>query len=85
MSESSKSGELETMRPNPVWTADAYEDALAVWREVADEVVCLQVPRLFFAVGQYFHEFEQVTDEEVIELLEEAHDAVSDEDLREPG
>jgi thiol-disulfide isomerase/thioredoxin len=38
MSESSDTGELETMRPNPVWTAEAYEDALDVWREVADEV-----------------------------------------------
>ena len=36
MSESSDTGELETMRPNPVWAADAYEDALEVWREVAD-------------------------------------------------
>jgi len=36
MSETSDTGELETMRPNPVWTAEAYEDALAVWREVAD-------------------------------------------------
>jgi thiol-disulfide isomerase/thioredoxin len=36
MSETGGSGELETMRPNPVWTAEAYEDALAVWREVAD-------------------------------------------------
>jgi thiol-disulfide isomerase/thioredoxin len=35
---SETSGELETMRPNPVWTADAYEDALAIWRECASEV-----------------------------------------------
>jgi thiol-disulfide isomerase/thioredoxin len=34
----SSEGRLETMRPNPVWTADAYEDALEVWRTVADEV-----------------------------------------------
>jgi thiol-disulfide isomerase/thioredoxin len=38
MSETSDTGELETMRPNPVWTAEAYEDALAVWRDVADVV-----------------------------------------------
>jgi thiol-disulfide isomerase/thioredoxin len=37
MSEATE-GELETMRPNPVWTADAYEDALEIWREVADRV-----------------------------------------------
>ena len=32
-------GRLETMRPNPVFTADAYEDELAVLREHAHEVV----------------------------------------------
>jgi thiol-disulfide isomerase/thioredoxin len=31
-------GRLETMRPNPVWTADAYEGAVDAWRELADDV-----------------------------------------------
>lgn len=31
--------ELETMRPNPVWDADAYDDAVGVLRSVADDVV----------------------------------------------
>ena len=31
--------ELETMRPNPVWDADAYDDAVDVLRSVADDVV----------------------------------------------
>jgi len=35
---SGTSDELETMRPNPVWTSEAYEDALTVWRELANEV-----------------------------------------------
>ena len=30
---------LETMRPNPVFTADAYEEELAVLRDHADSVV----------------------------------------------
>lgn len=35
----------------------------------ADEVVCLDTPELFYAVGQFYQSFPQVSDEEVIELL----------------
>lgn len=38
----------------------------------ADEVVCLETPARFFAVGQFFTHFEQVTDEQVIACLSEA-------------
>ncbi|MFD1645521.1 TlpA family protein disulfide reductase [Haloarchaeobius litoreus] len=31
--------ELETMRPNPAWAPDAYEDTLAVWEALADRIV----------------------------------------------
>jgi len=31
--------ELETMRPNPVWDADAYADAVEVFESVAEDVV----------------------------------------------
>jgi predicted phosphoribosyltransferase len=37
----------------------------------ADEVVCLKMPVDFFAVGQYFEDFSQVTDEEVMSILQE--------------
>lgn len=37
--------------------------------ELADEVVCGAVPRHFAAVGQYFAEFDQVSDDEVVTLL----------------
>ncbi|PKV63555.1 phosphoribosyltransferase [Pontibacter ramchanderi] len=36
---------------------------------IVDEVVCLLVPPMFQAVGQFYQEFEQVSDEEVIRLL----------------
>lgn len=36
-----------------------------------DEVVCLLAPRDFYAVGQYYENFDQVEDEEVIRLLHE--------------
>jgi predicted phosphoribosyltransferase len=38
----------------------------------ADEVVCLSVPAAFYAVGQFFADFRQVTDEEVKEILARA-------------
>jgi len=40
-------------------------------REV-DEVVCLKSPEEFYAVGQFYEDFRQTTDQEVIALLDEA-------------
>ncbi len=31
--------ELETMRPNPVWDADSYGDAVSVFESMADDIV----------------------------------------------
>jgi putative phosphoribosyl transferase len=45
-------------------------------REVAreaDSVVCLSTPPDFYAVGQWYRDFSQVSDAEVRELLERAH------------
>jgi predicted phosphoribosyltransferase len=47
----------------------APPDTLAKVRELADEVVCLQAPEFFQAVGQFYRDFPQVEDEEVIALL----------------
>ena len=38
----------------------------------ADEIVCLQTPTPFCAVGLWYEDFEQTTDEEVRQLLERA-------------
>ena len=35
----------------------------------ADRVVCLSTPEDFYAVGQFYNNFEQVEDEEVIRIL----------------
>jgi putative phosphoribosyl transferase len=35
----------------------------------ADEIVCLMAPADFYAVGQFFEDFSQVTDENVVEIL----------------
>ena len=39
-------------------------------RPEVDEIVVLETPNDFYAVGAYYEDFEQVTDDEVIRLLE---------------
>src|SRR5450830_152784 len=50
----------------------APPDTLAKVADLADEVVCLEAPAFFQAVGQFYQYFPQVDDDEVIELLKEA-------------
>ena len=50
----------------------APPDSLALLKEVADKVVVLQVPIDFMAVGQFYKDFHQLSDEEVIDLLQNA-------------
>ncbi|MFD1658494.1 phosphoribosyltransferase family protein [Streptomyces caeni] len=38
----------------------------------ADELICLDTPRDFFAIGQFYADFSQVDDEEVVACLERA-------------
>ncbi|GHE21647.1 phosphoribosyltransferase [Halomonas urumqiensis] len=47
----------------------APPDTLERLGKLADEVVCLESPRDFHAVGQYFAEFGQVEDDEVLALI----------------
>lgn len=47
----------------------APPDTLAKVKGYADEVVCLTAPEQFYAVGQFYQSFPQVSDAEVIELL----------------
>jgi len=47
------------------------KDALKEIEGLADEVIYLEAPDLFFAVGQFYQEFDQVSDEEVKKLLNE--------------
>ncbi len=50
----------------------ASVDALAKVGQYADDVVCLQAPEHFYAVGQWYRSFPQVDDSEVIALLRAA-------------
>jgi putative phosphoribosyl transferase len=36
----------------------------------ADSIVCLKAPADFYAVGQFFEDFSQVTDDEVVRILQ---------------
>lgn len=47
----------------------APPDTLAKVEDMADEVVCLEAPEFFQAVGQFYRDFPQVDDNEVIEIL----------------
>ena len=42
-----------------------------------DELVCLMTPRDFYAVGQWYENFSQTSDEEVARLLEESRHVAS--------
>jgi putative phosphoribosyl transferase len=47
----------------------AAPDSLELVRPHCDEIVCLDAPPEFFAVGQFYREFRQVEDDEVVDLL----------------
>jgi putative phosphoribosyl transferase len=46
-------------------------------RAIVDEMVCLVTPEPFYAVGLWYDDFSQTTDEEVRELLERAASTIS--------
>ncbi|KOU32636.1 phosphoribosyl transferase [Streptomyces sp. WM6373] len=50
----------------------APPDAVARLRGAADEVVCLSAPPAFRAVGEWYRDFSQTPDEEVVSLLARA-------------
>ncbi len=43
-------------------------------KKEADELICLMTPEPFSAVGSWYENFEQTTDQQVRELLQKAHD-----------
>ncbi len=48
-------------------------DTIHEIKQMADDVVCLATPAYFQAVGQFYQDFEQTEDEEVLALLQQAH------------
>jgi len=51
--------------------------------QLVDELVCLAVPDRLVAIGTWYRHFDQTSDAQVIEMLEEARDEVSPEDFSE--
>jgi putative phosphoribosyl transferase len=50
----------------------APPESLESLRHDADEVVCIETPGHFFAIGQWYGDFSQTPDDEVVALLESA-------------
>jgi predicted phosphoribosyltransferase len=63
----SKMNPLELIVAVPVAPPDTVKDI----SEMVNKVVCLSTPTFFFAIGQFYQDFEQVSDEEVLSLLRE--------------
>jgi putative phosphoribosyl transferase len=65
---------LEQMKPAKLVTAVPIAPAaICAWlRSIGDEFICLHEPADFYAVGQFYQRFSQVTDEEVVDLLRRA-------------
>lgn len=53
----------------PVAAADSYKAI----KELVDEIICLEIPEPFYAVGSWYVDFSQTTDGEVIALLKQAN------------
>jgi putative phosphoribosyl transferase len=51
-------------------------DTCREFADVADEIVCARAPEYFAAVGQWYHDFSQTSDEQVRELLQEHSELV---------
>lgn len=49
----------------------APKESVVKIERYVDEVICLDFPPVFYAVGQFYEDFEQVSDEQVVELLRE--------------
>ncbi len=52
-------------------------DSIRRLRGEADAIVCLLVPPLLYGVGQWYRDFSQVSDEDVVSVLEEFHNAAA--------
>lgn len=62
---------IRTQEPREILVAVpvASPDRLEMVRQWCDDVVCLLAPRSFWAIGQFYEDFSQVEDEQVVELL----------------
>jgi len=62
-------GAAKTVAALPVTAQDSLEEI----REEVYEAIALQSPTFFMAVGEFYEDFSQTSDQQVIELLTQAH------------
>ena len=60
----------------------ASRQASATLPDVCDQVLCVETPEPFYAVGEWYRDFSQTSDEQVVDLLRLA--ATGDEDTSDP-
>lgn len=62
---------LKTLGPSQIIAAVpvASLNTIEEIKKIADDSICLEMPRDFYAIGQFYTDFPQVSDNEVIELL----------------
>ena len=73
-----KQGPKKLILAVPVAPADTIRD---LERE-ADQLICLEIPEDFYAVGQFYKEFDQTEDQEVMTLIKENAEVKYDEKVR---
>jgi predicted phosphoribosyltransferase len=63
---------VRARRPAKLIAAAGVASSWALQRinREADEVVCLETPRALRAIGQHFRDFSQVSDEDVVAILQ---------------
>lgn len=54
----------------------APQDTLNRLAPMVDEILCLTIPDDFQAVGQFYTDFKQTSDEEVLELLHKSKELI---------
>jgi len=70
---------LRQMKPSRLIVAVPVAPASTCHKMKAevDELVCVSTPEFFYAIGQFYQDFSQVTDEEVIDLLHQSAKSVA--------
>ncbi len=61
------------------------QDAIERLSHEADHVVCPYMPRYFYAIGQFYLDFKQVDDREVVEILAKYHPEFGERNLEMPA
>jgi len=70
---------VRARHPSKLIAAVAPLDTLARIAAGADEVVCVEVPNFFYDVGQFFEDFSQVSDADVVAILRHSRHASAEE------